>query len=639
MQVPATQWRCARFGPFEADAASHELLRDGRKIKLQEMPFQVLMMLLDHPRQVVTREEFRQKLWPSDTFVDFEHSVNTAVKKLREALEDNAAEPLYVETLPKLGYRFIAPVEEQSREPQRPESQSLDQDVAPREPRSIHGRRRWLIVLAGAATLAGILLFALNVGGVLDRMWQQRKLRGSDKHLESLAVLPLDNLSQDPEQQYFTDGLTDALITDLGKVAGLRVISRTSVMAYKRTSKPLPQIARELDVDAVVEGTVLRSGNRIRVTAQLIKASPERHLWAERYERDTGELISLEQQLALAIAHEISGRLAEPSEMHWPGHTTNERAYDAYLRGRYLWNQRTEAGITEARSYFRQALQEDPNFALAWSGLSDSYSIAWAADPDLALAEEYARKALALAPSLAEAHVSLGFALLRQLNFAEAKAETVRALELDPNSVMARHMVAGELLCMGKPAEALAESDRALQLDPFSFPVNYMRGGILEGLRQYNRAIDQFHTAAAISPESPAPHSSLARLYWFLDRAPEALEEEREQAILSRSAEFGRAVQEATVIYQKSGTAAARQILARAEEDRFRRSQYHDDVAGIVYHYAGLRDRAKTLHWLRKGVQVHDGSLSVVLMTAPEFDWLRSDPEFQQVLRDMDVAE
>jgi len=302
MQVPATERKRVRFGPFEVDLASHELRYDGRKIKLQAMPFHVLAILLEHPGELVTREEFRQRLWPSDTFVDFEHSINTAVKKLREALEDDADEPQYIETLPKLGYRFIAKVEDLPKQAQAatPNENHTAPMAAEWRPR---GRARWWMSGLGGILLAGMLVIAVNLSGALEGL-QKRWIfwRGYPIPIRSLVVLPLQNLSGDPEQEYFADGLTDALITDLGRVSGIRVISHTSAMAYKKTNKALPQIARELDVDAVVEGTVLRSGDKLRVTVQLVRASPEEHVWAERYERAVGEMIPLERHLAHVVA-------------------------------------------------------------------------------------------------------------------------------------------------------------------------------------------------------------------------------------------------------------------------------------------------------------------------------------------------
>jgi TolB-like protein/Tfp pilus assembly protein PilF len=359
-----------------------------------------------------------------------------------------------------------------------------------------------LILLVAAAA-------ALNPGGVRDRLLHLRE----SPHLQSLAVLPFENLSHDPEQEYFADGLTDMLITDLGRIANLRVISRTSVMQYKRTRKPLRQIAQELNVDGAVEGTVLRSGNRVRTTVQLLNAKTDSHLWADTVKRDFQESIQLERQIALSIANEISGRLALAYRSRSPAdYTPSPTAFDAYLRGRYYWNLREEVPTAQAVGYFEQALREDRNFALAWSGLADCYSADWGKQGDFSRAEHYSRKALALTPGLAEAHISLGYAYFGQARFADAGIEARRGVQLNPNYATAHHFLPTYLLIAGRPAEALAENERARQLDPFSYPTTIMRGVIFLSMRAYDRAVEQFTTAAELTPLSASPYGLLANL-------------------------------------------------------------------------------------------------------------------------------
>ena len=432
MQVPATEYRRAHFGAFEVDLVLRTLEKDGRKIRLQEKPFQILAMLFDQPGELVTREELRARLWPADTFVDFEHSINTAIRKLREALDDNAEEPRYIETLPKRGYRLIAPLEA-FRE--KPTIVIPEQRVEPRQTGGAAQRFRWPVLLAVAITLLALLSAVISLG---YRMWASRQ--ASLSPISSVAVLPLQDLSQDPGQEYFADGLTDALITDLGKIGGLRVISHTSASSYKKASKSVPQIARELNVDAIVEGTVLRTGGRLRVTVQLVRAFPEEHLWAERYERDDEEVIRLERRLALAIAHEITGRLITVDEtVAGKESVINPKAYDSYLRGRYLWNERSASLSFQAGPYFEEAMRLDDNFALAYSGLADYYSVSWGTWNDYSRAERYARKAVDLEPNLAEAHASLGIAAEYQGKYEDAQKELMRAIGLNPNYAMAHH--------------------------------------------------------------------------------------------------------------------------------------------------------------------------------------------------------
>jgi len=272
------------FGAFDVDLRAGELHKNGVKLKLQGQPFQVLVALLERPGEIVTREELRQRLWPSDTFVDFEHNLNSAVRRLREAVGDSADNPRFIETLARHGYRFIAPVAEQAR-------------AVPRAQFRI--RTLWITALATATIVA--LVVGLNIGE-----WRQWLFnRASGAPMQSLAVLPLENLSGNPEEEYFADGMTEELITQLARLRALRVISRQSVMQYKGTNKPLPQIASELHVGALVQGSVLRAGNRVRITAQLVRASPEEHLWAESYERDVRDTIFLQQEVARDIASQI----------------------------------------------------------------------------------------------------------------------------------------------------------------------------------------------------------------------------------------------------------------------------------------------------------------------------------------------
>ena len=513
MAGPAPALLRVRFGVFELDLQTGELRKSGVLLHLPPQPFKVLALLASHSGELVTREEIRERIWGSETFVDFEHGLNFAIKKIRNTLGDDPETPRYIQTLPRRGYRFIYPVDVGAvREPPR--------------------RTQWALTsAAGAILAAATVLVALNVAGLRERLARMIGAGLSPPsgaqpaaplpRIESIAVLPLENLSGDPKQEYFADGLTDALITDLGKVATLRVISRTSVMQYKRSKTPLPQIARELNVDAVVEGTVQRSGERVRITAQLLEARTDRHLWAESYERDAGEIIRLEEQVALAIAHEVSGRLTTDQETRLASkRAVNPRAYDAYLHGRYLWNERDPEIAGGARAYFEQALREDPGFALAYSGLADYYTVGWGVWTDQRLAERYARKAVALEPDLAEAHASLGITCTYQGKFPEADKELKRALELNPNYVMAHHWYSLHLTALGRLSEALAENDRARQLDPFSLPVNFWRGVILIGLHEYDRAIEQSETTSVINPHSDAPHGNLARIYW-IDRCQE----------------------------------------------------------------------------------------------------------------------
>ena len=405
--------RHLRFSVFEVDLRTEELRKQGLKVKLHGQPFQVLAMLLERPGELVTREEIREKLWPGNTFIDFEHSVNNSIRRLREALGDDPAAPRFIETLPRHGYRFIAPVEGGA-------IQELPlPTTGPRAVRESPLGRHWDIAVA-SGLVAGLVavLFAFNVAGLRDRVVTSVGARRAVPlpKIESIAVLPLENLSGDPSQEYFADGMTDELITELGKVSALRVISRNSVMLYKGKRKPTPEIARELNVDAVVEGAVMRSGERVRITAQLIQARTDRHLWAESYERDLRDILALQSEVARAIAEEIRIKSTpqERARMASRG-SVDPEAYDACMKGQRAMDPRT---YDIAIKYFQQAIEKEPNFAMAYAGLAGAYS-ELGNDELISPQESYpkakaaAMKALEIDDTLVAPHLTLGWAKLR----------------------------------------------------------------------------------------------------------------------------------------------------------------------------------------------------------------------------------
>src|ERR1700730_7596427 len=350
--VPST----LRFGVFELDPRAGELRKKGMKIRLQGQPVEILVMLLEHPGETLNREELQRKLWPADTFVDFEQGLNNAIKRLRAALDDDAESPHFIETLPRHGYRFIG------SEHARAEGTKATHSTGSLMKVPAIGV---LAVLAVAAVLVG-----LNVRGWRDRLF----VRTPKPQIQALAVLPLANLSGDPTQEYFADGMTEELITDLAKIGALRVISRTSTMQYKGAHKPLPEVARALNVDAVVEGSVEGSGNRVRIRAQLIEASTDRHLWAESYERDLRDVLGLQSEVARAIAHEIKIKLTpqHPKRLA-AARPLNSRAYELYLKGRYYWNKMSGVAVTQAAEYFSKAIALDGSYAPVYVGLADCY--------------------------------------------------------------------------------------------------------------------------------------------------------------------------------------------------------------------------------------------------------------------------
>jgi TolB-like protein/DNA-binding winged helix-turn-helix (wHTH) protein len=426
MPAPASSTDRVQFGVFELDLQRAELRKSGVKVKLQEQPLKVLQVLLERPGQIVGREELQKRIWPVNTFVEFDQGLYSAMARLREALGDSSDSPRFIETVARRGYRFIAPISGMPR-------QNVQSSAKAEEPKSLALRRAIVSVLGGllggTLLLAGLLAF--NVGGV--RNW----LRLRTTPIRSIAVLPLENLSGDPEQEYFTDGITDELITDLAQLPYLHVISRTSVMHYKKSKKTLPEIARELNVDAVVEGTVERSRNHVRIRVQLVRAGDDRHLWARAYERETGDLLSMQTDAAREIAEQVGINVGR-SGQSVPGsnHSTTAEAYETYLKGRYYARTTKRADVEQAAAYFREAIRQDPELALAYAGLADAYLLefffGWNSKDADAKTREAATKALDIDLNLAEPHVTLARLAESDWNWTEADKQYKRAIELEP---------------------------------------------------------------------------------------------------------------------------------------------------------------------------------------------------------------
>jgi TolB-like protein/DNA-binding winged helix-turn-helix (wHTH) protein/lipoprotein NlpI len=476
-----------RFGIFEADLQTRELRRQGMQIKLQEQPFQILELLLEHPGEIVTREQLRQKLWPADTFVDVDNSVNAAVNRLREALGDSTESPRFVETVPRRGYRFVAPVTAVSTAEREAASELAGRG------RLGAGRYRWKTYIA----LGSVVLLAVASLGAWER-W--RALR--PVHITSLAVLPLTNLSGDPSQDYLADGMTDELTTDLAKISSLRVISETSAMRYRGTHPTLRQIAEELDVDAIIEGSVTRSGDQVRITAQLIDAKNDRHLWAESYSHNGGNGLGLQHDVAKAIANRIHLTLT-PAEARrleaLPTH--DQRAYDAYLHAKYHVASAiaVEAEANAAIAEAEQAVMLDPDFAEAYVIIAQG-SFAkifdWAGGKDY---DEKAfvalGKAIALDPTLAEAYAARGalyYTRLHNFDIAGAIADYRRAIALNPNLADAHHNLGAELTHVGLHDLAIQEFRTTLRLDPQNDGAKYRLGRALWQSQRFAEALQNY---------------------------------------------------------------------------------------------------------------------------------------------------
>jgi TolB-like protein/DNA-binding winged helix-turn-helix (wHTH) protein len=656
MESSASSVPVVHFGAFDVDLRSRELRKRGVKIKLQDQPFQVLAMLLEHAGDMVTREELRQKLWPADTFVDFDHGLNNAINRLREALCDSAERPLFIETLPRRGYRFIAPISvglprelsalgtskgfyagesTQTRaEPVARPSQHGSQAnsvATDRGPAPARTSRKLL--------LTGALVAVVGIGWLA---WYRPGTRENpvSPQIRSLAVLPLQNLSSNKEQEYFVEGMTDQLITDLVKISSLRVISRTSIMRYQGSRNALAQIARELNVDAVIEGTVLRSGDRVRITAQLIRAAPEQHLWSESYERNLGDVLTLQGDVARAIAHEVRAKLTHEEEaLLEVKRPVNRKAYELYLKGSHFHNQRTEAGLKKGRDYFQQAVDTDPGYALAYAGLANSYDVLGGfsllpARDVFPKAEAAAAKALAMDSSLAEAHAALGYALLfYKWHWAAAEAELKQSIKLSPNSATAHEYYSIYFQTMGQGEKEIAEMERARELDPLSLDINAQLGVAYRDGRHYDHAIEQCRKTVELDQNFSPGHWCLGMAYASKKMYKEAADE-----LLRAPATGGCPCELAALAYTYAAagqTMSARSVL----QDLEKRSEQGYPLSYLISEvYAELGENDRAFAWLERAYRERDCQLTWLKLD-PMIDSLRPDPRFKDLVRRVGLPE
>lgn len=561
-----------RFGLFEVDARSGELRRNGNKVDLQDQPFQALVLLLERPGEMVTREEFCKKLWPADTFVDFERGLNKAINKLRGALRDEAEKPRYIETLPQRGYRFIAAVE-----------------TVPHLPPQQQGQ------------------------------------------IDSLAVLPFDNLSGDVAEEYFSDGMTEELICAIARISSLRVISRTSAAAFKGSRKSLPQIAKELGVDAVVEGSVARSGKSVRITVQLILAADDRHLWAGRYERDLRDILELQSEVAQTISSRIH-KLVEPESAHTERTSrVHPQAYEACLMGIFLRDKMTPPDLEKSVAFFGQAIAFDSDYARAYGELSRAYFYlaVFGMGPSVEIfprAKANALKALELDETVACAHIALAAVhIFYDWDWTAAEAEIKRAVELIPGESVTHAHYADFLSIRGRHTEAIAAYARVLELDPISRVYLGHFGLILYRARRYDESIAQCRKALEIDPQ-------YANALWFMALSLEQQGDLR-QAIaklemvvsLTRGPHFQALLGRA---YALNGeTTKAVDILQDLKASSQQRYVSPFDIAVI---HAGLGDRTAAFKCLLEAYEQR--VFRIIELTMPIFDGLRSDPRLQDLV-------
>jgi TolB-like protein/DNA-binding winged helix-turn-helix (wHTH) protein/Tfp pilus assembly protein PilF len=635
------QWLAAvvRFGTYELSLQAGELRKAGVRIRVQQQPLKLLEVLLEHPGEVVTREELQSRVWPNESFGDFDQAVNIAIAKLRSALGDSADNPRYIETLPKRGYRFIADVSlvDADGRTRRPDSVSAasalnspvnepgpaPQDSAtPVVPQpSKKFTLRVLLTLAGVAILAALCV------------WLFRS-RAHAPAIRSLAVLPLENLSGDASQNYFSDGMTDELITDLAQISALRVISRTSAMVYKGARKPLPQIARELHVDAVVEGTVLRAGDRVRITAQLIDAATDKHLWSQSYEGELRDTLALQDRVARAIAEQIQINLTPREQAALKiVRVVNPEAHESYLKGRFFWNKRTADGLRVALAYFNQAIEEDPNYAQAYSGLADTYALLgdWqyaVMTPAQAYpkAKAAALKAVELDSALGEAHNSLAFVLDGfDWDLDAGGREFRRGIELSPGYATAHHWYAWHLALLGRYDEAIVEMKKAESLDPLSLIINADLAELLVIAHSYDESIQQTHKTIEMDPNFAMAHNQLGQAYLQQHMYEQAIAEL--QKAVQLSAESPTCVANLARAYALSGERdAAFKLLDGLKTSATPGYSHASEIAAI---YVSLGDTKEALNWLEKG---YAERFNPGVLIRPAFEPLRADPRFQNLL-------
>jgi TolB-like protein/DNA-binding winged helix-turn-helix (wHTH) protein/Flp pilus assembly protein TadD len=625
-----------RFGVFDVDVRAGELRKHGLRVRLQEQPFQILAMLLEHPGQVVTREELQKKLWPADTFVDFDHGLNKAVNKIRDALGDSAESPRFVETVARRGYRFLAEVKAADAAP------GQSPHVAPPPVPAAETRDRPDLAVTPAATKnrAPSLAWKMAVFVPLALIvfftgWKLHSRNYPATVIHSLAVLPLESLSNDASQDYFADGMTDELISDLGQLSALRVISRTSVMGYKHAHKPLPQIARELNVDAIVEGTVLRSGDRVRITAQLIDATADKHLWSQSYEGELKDTLALQNQVARAIADQIRIKLNPQEQAALKiARVVNPEAYESYLKGRYFWNKRTPDSLKVALAYFNQAIDEDPNYAQAYSGLADTYALLgdWqyaVMTPKEAFprAKAAAIKALELDSTLSEAHNSLAFCFdAFDWDLESAGKEFQRSIELNPGYATAHHWYAWHLSLLGRFDEALEEMRKAKNLDPLSLIINADLAELLVIAHFYDESIIQSGATIEMDPNFALAHNQLAQAYLQKHMNVEAIAELQKAVELSGGSPT--CVANLARAYAASGkTSEAVKLLGDLKNHS---NRGYSDASEVAVVYAALGDKDQAMHWLEIG---YEERFNPGVLLRPGFNPLRSDQRFQDLLR------
>jgi len=622
-----------KFAEFQLDCASFELRRQGRaqksdRVSLERIPMELLILLLERQGSVVTRQEIVDRLWGKDVFVDTEHGINTAIRKIRQALKDNPEQPRFILTVTGKGYRFVAGENDNQRSAAPSETPTV---IPEREPRpsgsDVPERGPDAVVMpavqSNRAKLAIVIAICVVVAAILISFLRHRIVRANQaSQIHSIAVIPLANLSGDAAQDYFADGMTDELITALAKNRNLRIVSRTSAMQYKGVKRPLPDIARELNVDGILEGSVSRVGNRVHTTVQLIHAPSDTHIWAESYDRDLSEVIFLPEELSQTIAKEVKAAVSPPTRQR----SISPEAHDAYLQGLYFWYR---GDFDHSKQYFQKAIDLRPDYAAAWAGLGDSYGVRAGGDtpPQAAFAknEEYSRKALELDDSVAEAHNSMAaLYLFHAWDWNRAEAEAQRAIELNPNLAAAHHLRSYILFALNRNAEALQEQRQATEIDPFAQPWHLGRAYLY--LRQYDAAINELSARAAVQ-KVDGIEFILSDAYRFKGMNKEAARHLELGFLAEDDQHSAEAVRRA---FDQGGYRAVAEWLLRRDQDKAR--EEYVSPFFLALDYARLERKDDTLHFLESAFQERSPEM-VFLEKRPHFDFLHFDLRFQALVR------
>ena len=613
-----------KFDPFELDRRNFELRRDGHAVKLDRTPLELLFFLVENAGVLVSREEAVEHVWGKGVFIEAETSLYTAVRKIRRALGDDTEDPKFIQTVSGKGYRFIAKVEAAD-----PPTVSL---ISHAEASAWRRSQSWVLWVSVACVMIVAALLA----------WFG--LRSAQPSRAMLIVLPLENLSGDPQQDYLVDGTTEEIITELGSLDPKRlgVIARTSAMQYKHSKKDVAQIGRELGVGYVLEGSFRRSGKDVRVTAQLIQAADQTHLWAQSYDREAGDVLRLETDIAIEVAGQIRLALSgKTQERLAAASRVNPEAHDAYLRGLQGWNQRNREGFLQAIREFSRATEVDPNYAPAFAGLARVYSLApifagIPASEAVPKALDAANHALSLDETLADAHSALAFAKVHYVHdWTFAERDLRRAIELDPNNPYAHFFYSNSFLSpSGRHEEAIAEMKKAIELDPLSTRIQCFAGRTYIWARRYNDAFSQFQRVNQLDSNFALNHERLAHLYAILGKFDEAIgEESKARTLVGEKSEIvlqkADLLRHALAAHGAQGYWESQLQLSQGAENP---PEAYSSPFGLAIIYSHLGDKEKAFANLELAYGERDEEITN-LAIEPQFDGLRSDPRFSDLVR------